>query len=347
MGMGTFIFRRLLMVIPTLIGCTILIFAVTMMISPYIRAMLYITSDKQLTHIEDIITNYGLRDPFYVQYGRWISELLKGNLGWSKSAGEPVFRALLKRIPATLELVLFSAPLIIIGGIYLGVQSAVHKDTWIDHLTRSTAIVGWSLPSFWLGIMLIAIFYVGLGWFAPHRLATAAQSFVYSRQFHQYTGLNTIDGLLNGQLWITLDALRHLVLPVTVLTVIQIALIIRVMRSSMLEALNKGYIVMARAKGLKNSEVINKHARRNALIPVVTLSALLVAGMMTGVIITETVFAIDGIGRFATIAAVGGGGAVDLPAILGFTLFAGVVFIVANLIVDITYASLDPRIRLD
>jgi dipeptide transport system permease protein len=347
MGMGTFIFRRLLMVIPTLIGCTILIFAVTMMISPYIRAMLYITSDKQLTHIEDIITNYGLRDPFYVQYGRWISELLKGNLGWSKSAGEPVFRALLKRIPATLELVLFSAPLIIIGGIYLGVQSAVHKDTWIDHLTRSTAIVGWSLPSFWLGIMLIAIFYVGLGWFAPHRLATAAQSFVYSRQFHQYTGLNTIDGLLNGQLWITLDALRHLVLPVTVLTVIQIALIIRVMRSSMLEALNKGYIVMARAKGLKNSEVINKHARRNALIPVVTLSALLVAGMMTGVIITETVFAIDGIGRFATIAAVGGGGAVDLPAILGFTLFAGVVFIVANLMVDITYASLDPRIRLD
>jgi len=347
MGMGTFIIRRFLMVIPTLIGCTILIFAVTMMISPYIRAMLYITNDKQLTHIEDIITKYGLRDPFYVQYGRWISELLKGNLGWSKSAGEPVFRALLERIPATLELVLFSAPFIIIIGIYLGVQSAVHRDTWIDHVTRSSAIVGWSLPSFWLGIMLIAIFYVGLGWFAPHRLATAAQSFVNSKQFHPYTGLNTIDGLLNGQLWITLDALRHLVLPVTVLTVIQIALIIRVMRSSMLEALNKGYIVMARAKGLKNSEVINKHARRNALIPVVTLSALLVAGMMTGVIITETVFAINGVGRFATIAAVGGGGAVDLPAILGFTLFAGLVFIVANLMVDITYAFLDPRIRLD
>jgi peptide/nickel transport system permease protein len=347
MGMGTFIIRRLLMVIPTLIGCTILIFAVTMMISPYIRAMLYITNDKQLTHIEDIITKYGLRDPFYVQYGRWISELLKGNLGWSKSAGAPVLNALVERIPATLELVLFSAPFIIIIGIYLGVQSAVHRDTWIDHVTRSSAIVGWSLPSFWLGIMLIAIFYVGLGWFAPHRLATAAQSFVNSRQFHPYTGLNTIDGLLNGQLWITLDALRHLVLPVTVLTVIQIALIIRVMRSSMLEALNKGYIVMARAKGLKNSEVINKHARRNALIPVVTLSALLVAGMMTGVIITETVFAIDGVGRFATIAAVGGGGAVDLPAILGFTLFAGLVFIVANLMVDITYAFLDPRIRLD
>jgi peptide/nickel transport system permease protein len=347
MGMGTFIIRRILMVIPTLIGCTILIFAVTMMISPYVRAMLYITNDKQLVHIEEIVTKYGLRDPFYAQYGRWLSQLLQGNLGWSQSAKMPVLRALVSKIPATLELVLFSAPFIIVVGIYLGVLSAVHRDTWIDHLTRSAAIVGWSLPSFWFGIMLLAIFYVGAGWFGTGRLSTVAQSFVYSRKFHAYTGLNTIDGLLNGQLWITLDALYHLVLPVVVLTVIQVALIIRVMRSSMLEALNKGYIVMAKAKGLKNSEVINKHARRNALIPVVTLSALLVAGMMTGVIITETIFAINGVGRFATIAAIGGGGAVDLPAILGFTLFAGLVFIVSNLIVDIAYAYLDPRIRLD
>jgi peptide/nickel transport system permease protein len=347
MGMGAFIIRRLIMVIPTLIGCTLLLFAVTMMISPYIRAMLYITNDKQLLRIDEVVKKYGLNDPFWVQYSRWISEVLKGNLGWSQVAGEPVLKAMLKRIPATLELVIFSAPIVIVLGIYLGVLSAVHRDTWIDHLTRSTAIIGWSLPSFWFAIILIAIFYVGLGWFAPMRLGNDAQNVVNSMRFIKYTGLNTIDGLLNGQLGITIDALRHLVLPVTVLTVIQIALIIRVMRSSMLEALNKGYIIMARAKGLKNSEVINRHARRNALIPVVTLSALLTAGMITGVVITETTFSINGIGRFAADAAVGHGGAVDMASVLGFALFTGIVFIVTNLIVDITYAYLDPRIRLD
>jgi peptide/nickel transport system permease protein len=196
--------------------------------------------------------------------------------------------------------------------------------------------------------MLIAIFFGALGWFPPERMSTDVHNYIYvSGKWQTYTGLLTIDGLLNGQLWITLDALKHLVLPTISLTAINIALIIRVMRSSMLEALGKGYIVAARAKGLSNIEVINKHARRNALIPVVTLSALLVAGMITGVVITETVFAINGIGRFAADAAVSHGGAVDVPAVLGFTLFAGIVFIIANLIVDITYAYLDPRIRLD
>ena len=347
MGMGAFIIRRLIMVIPTLIGCTLLIFAVTQMINPYLRATLYVTNEKQLARIDDIVKKYGLNDPFYVQYSRWMRELLRGNLGWSYTANMPVVTAMIRKFPATFEVVLFSAPIIIFLGIYLGVQSAVRRDTWFDHITRSTAIIGWSLPSFWLAMILIAVFYVGLGWFAPHRLGNTAQMFVTSKSFIKYTGLNTIDGLLNGQLWITADALRHLVLPVTVLTVIQIALIIRVMRSSMLETLNKSYIVMARAKGLKNSEVINRHARRNALIPVVTLSALLVAGMMTGVVITETVFGINGIGRFAADAAIARGGGVDMAAILGFTLFTAVVFIFTNLIVDITYAYLDPRIRLD
>jgi peptide/nickel transport system permease protein len=347
MGMGAFIIRRLLMVIPTLVGCSILIFAVTQLINPYLRATLYITNEKQLARIDDIVKKFGLNDPVYVQYSRWMSQVLRGNLGWSYTANMPVATAMIRKFPATFEVVLFSAPIIVILGIFLGVQSAVRRDKWFDHITRSVAIVGWSLPSFWLAMILIAVFYVGLGWFGPHRLGNSASMFVTSRNFTQYTGLNTIDGLLNGQPWITVDALTHLVLPVTVLTVIQIALIIRVMRSSMLEALNKNYVVMARAKGLKNSEVINRHARRNALIPTVTLSGLLVAGMMTGVVITETVFGINGIGRFAADAAIARGGGVDMAAILGFTLFTALVFIFANLIVDIAYAYLDPRIRLD
>jgi peptide/nickel transport system permease protein len=161
--------------------------------------------------------------------------------------------------------------------------------------------------------------------------------------FIRYTGLNTIDGLLNGQFWITVDQVQHLVLPVTVLVTIQVALIVRIMRSSMLEALGKGYITTARAKGLSQKEVINKHARKNALIPTITLSGLLVAGMLNGVVITETVFGLSGVGQWAANSALN----MDIAAVLGFTLFSGFLFVMANLIVDILYAYIDPRIRLD
>ena len=343
MGLLEFTVRRLILLIPTLIGVTLLIFAVTQMIDPNIRALLYVTSDKQLDKLPEVIAKYGLDRPFYEQYFSWITQVLQGNLGISKSANnQPVLDVLLKRFPATLELTLYSAPLIIFFGIYLGVKSAVHKDTIIDHVTRALAIVGWSLPSFWLGIILLSIFYGGLGWFPPARLDGPAYTFVQSADWHKYTGLYTIDGLLNGQPWITFEAFRHLVLPVLVLTVIQVALLIRVMRSSMLESLSKGYIVTAKAKGLKNIEVINRHARRNALIPVVTLSGMLVAGMLGGLIITETVFAFPGIGQFAAAAAL----MTDIPAVLGFALFTGTIFVVANLLVDILYAFIDPRIKL-
>lgn len=344
MGLLDFIIRRLILLIPTLIGVTLLIFAVTQMIDPRIRALLYVTSDKQLDKIDDVIRKYGLDRPFYEQYFTWISQVLQGNLGIAKSANnQPVLKVLIERVPATLELTLYSAPLIIFFGIFLGVKSAVHKDTVIDHLTRALAIVGWSLPSFWLAIMLLAVFYGGLRWFPPLRLDGAAAIYVNSQDWHTYTRLYTIDGLLNGQLWITLEAFRHIILPVIVLVTIQIALLIRVMRSSMLESLSKGYITAAKAKGLRNSVVFNKHARRNALIPTITLSGMLVAGMLGGLIITETVFGFPGIGQFAANAAMTGP---DLPALLGFALFTGIIFVVSNLMVDILYAYIDPRIKL-
>lgn len=348
MGLSAYVIRRLLLILPTLIGVTLLVFAVTQMIDPAIRAMLYVVSDKQLHKIDEVIVKYGLNDPFYVQYFRWMKEVTSGNLGYSKTGRGPVLQCLITRLPATAELVLFSTPIIIVLGIHLGVLSAVKKDKLTDQATRALAVIGWSLPSFWLGIVLLSVsyalsvFFPKIPWFPPSRLGTAEYAFVNSGSFIKYTGLNTIDGLLNGQLWITLDALRHLLLPVVTLVTIQIALIIRVMRSSMLEALGKGYIVAARAKGLDKNEVINKHARRNALIPVITLSGLLVAGMLTGVIITETVFAFPGVGRFAADAAL----QLDMPAVLGFALFTGIIFILANLGVDILYAYTDPRIRL-
>lgn len=347
MGLAQFIIRRILLVIPTLLGVILLIFAVTQLFTPEQRATLYITSEKQMKDLESLIRQYHLREPIFNQFVGWISQVLQGNLGYSKTGNGPVLDVMLRKLPATFELVVWSIPITVLLGIYLGVNSAVNRDRAADHITRTISIIGWSLPSFWLGIMLIAIFYSGLGWFPPERMSIPTFNYVYlSGEWHHYTGLLTIDGLLNGQPWITVDALRHLVLPTITLVTIQIALIVRVMRSSMLEALGKGYITAAKAKGLSKGEIINKHARRNALIPTMTVAGLLTAGMLTGVIITETVFNIDGIGRWAAAAAGGGGTVPDVPAILGFSLFAGIVYIVANLVVDILYAYVDPRIRL-
>jgi len=348
MGLADFVVRRILLMIPTLLGVVLLIFAVTQLFSPEQRATLYVTSEKQMDNIDIIIRNYHLNESIITQFTGYLTNLFQGNLGFSMSSRLPVYDSIIKFMPATFELVVFAIPITIFLGIYLGVLSAVHRDKPLDHITRTASIVGWSLPSFWLGIMLIAIFFLTLDWFPPERLGSAAQYFITSSTsgWVRYTGLNTIDGLLNLQPWITLDALRHMVLPTLSLITIQIALIVRVMRSSMLEALGKGYVTAAKAKGLSNTEVINKHARRNALIPTMTVAGLLTAGMLTGVTITETVFNIPGLGRWAALAAGGGNVVPDIPAVLGFALLSGIIYVVANLLVDILYAYVDPRIRL-
>jgi dipeptide transport system permease protein len=343
MGLGDFIVRRLILLIPTLIGVTLLVFAVVQLLPVSRRAVLFLPDKPKPGDIELMIREHGLDQPVWVQYFEWIGAVVRGNLGWSEVGGETVTTAILARIPATAEIVLFSAPLIIYIGIYLGVLSATNRDKPVDHFTRGLSILGTSLPSFWVGIVLLAIFYRWLGWFAPGRFGNDAFNYVTSSpDWHWYTRLLTIDSLLNGQLWIFVDAIQHLVLPVLTLTIIQIAVISRVMRSTMLETLNKTYIMAARTKGLKNTEIINKHARKNALIPVITLSGLLIAGMMGGLTITETVFSYPGLGNFAARAAIG----LDVPTVVGYALFLGIIFVFANLLVDILYAVIDPRIRL-
>jgi len=271
--------------------------------------------------------------------------VLHGNLGWSQTALEPVATAIETKWPYTFEIVLLAAPIIIFVGIYVGVQSAIHKDDPIDHASRVFAIIGWSLPAFFVGFLLLAIFYGTLHWFSPGSLSVSALNFEANKANHfvRYTGVDLFDGLLNGQPWISLNALEHLVMPVTVIVVIDVALLIRVMRSSMLESMSKPYITTAQAKGLSKKVVIYKHARRNALIPVATLSGMLVAGLLTGLIITETVFGFGGIGAWSARAAE----ALDIPAVLGYAMLSAVLFVLANLIVDVLYAYIDPRIRLD
>ena len=340
MKLRHYVIRRLLLLIPTLVGVTILIFVVLQAFSPIERAALYIKDPKQAQDLAGLIRIHQLDKPVFIQYLYWIRELLRGNLGYSYSAHMPVAAALRHFLPASIELMLFSAPIIIFLGIRLGVIAAANKDKAADHIVRVTSIIGWSFPSFWIGILLLAVFYGQFGLFPPERLGIEASIYVNSADFVRYTEINTIDGLLNGELWITLDALNHLVLPVLSQTIQIIALTVRIMRSSMLEALNKGYIITAKAKGISGHEVIYKHARKNALIPVFTVSGFLLAGMITSMVVTETVFQYQGIGFWAAASAT----QLDIPAVLGFALIVGVVFVVTNLIVDILYAYVDPRV---
>jgi len=338
-----YIIRRVALIIPVLFGVSLLIFAVLQLFSPIERASLYVRDVKQLSNVAEIIEKYGLNQPVWVQYGTWMNQVLHGNLGWSRVVSMPVTDAIFHFLPTSLELALFAAPLIIISGILLGSKAAAHKDKPLDHITRLGAIVGWSLPTFWLGLMLLMVFY---GYFSgllpPERLSTEMSILVNSEAFIRYTHLNVLDAILNWNGAVLLDSLRHLVLPVITLTVVNMAFIMRLMRSSMLEALGKGYILTARAKGLDEGTVVSKHARRNALIPVLTVSGYILAMLVNGVVITETIFNYKGLGWWAWQSAVH----LDIPSVLGFALFNGILFVITNLVVDLLYARVDPRVRL-
>ena len=231
---------------------------------------------------------------------------------------------------------------IIIVGIWLGNVAAVNHNKPIDQVTRVFSIVGYSFPTFVFGLILLMFFYAKLHWFPAGRLSDWANAVLYSPDYHNYTGLVTIDALLNGRVDIFLDALRHLVLPVVTLSYVNWAVFLRITRSSMLETLGQEYVTTARAKGLKERDVVNKHARPNALIPVTTYAGLEVAALLGGVVFTETIFNFPGIGFAAAVAAQN----LDVVTVLAFTLLTGGILIVANLVVDVMYAFLDPRIRL-
>ena len=344
--MIAYIVRRLLLLPVVIAGVSILIFSLMQLMSPFSRLAVYITDPDQLKQgpeqLQEMVEALGLDDPPWVQYGRWMNELLHGNFGWSESARRPVLVAIRQLLPASAELTLFAAFPVIFLGIWLGKISAVHQDKLIDHATRVTAIVGWSFPTFVFGILMLLVFYGILKWFPPGRLSIDASRIVYSDTFTVYTGMHTIDAVLNGNLAVLGDALRHLVMPVITLAYISWAMILRLMRSSMLETLRQDYIVTARSKGLRERVVINKHGQRNALLPVTTVAGLMVANLLNGVVVTETVFNFRGLGQFAASSAV----QLDMPSILGFSLFNGVLLVLTNLVVDVLYASFDPRVRL-
>lgn len=343
--MLTFIMRRLAMLPVVFFGVTLAIILLMQLLTPYQRAAAYVQSEAQIRNIGSIIEQYGLEDPWYMQYGRWLKEMANGNLGYSRTSSEPVLTTLMKRFPVTLELALFAIVPILGIGIWFGTLAALNRDKLIDQIVRVMSIVGWSLPTFVLAIWLLVIFYGGLGWFSPGRLSTQfiVELADKSSGFVQYTRMTTIDALLNGRWDVFVNAVKHMVLPVVTLTVISGAQIMRVMRSSLLDALNQDYVRTARAKGLQEQVVTHKHARRNALIPVVTLSGFVLIGLLNGVVITETIFAYPGLGQWAAKAAV----SLDYASVLGFAIFTAILVVLANMIVDILYDIVDPRIRYE
>ena len=341
--MYRYIVRRLLVLPFILFGISLLIFGMMQFLTPYQRASLYVSDiPKQQGGVDQIVRKYGLDRPVYEQYLRWANNVLHGDLGFSTRGRRPVAEAIEHLFPATLELALWSAIPIIWVGIQLGVISAVHQNKLIDQITRIVAIIGWSFPTFVFGLLMLMIFYARLDWFPAGRLSEWASQVVSSGGFHAYTGMNTVDAVLNARPDIFVDALRHLILPALTLSYLDWALILRVTRSSMLETLRQDYVTTARAKGLRENVVINRHARPNALLPVATIGGLTLITLLNGVVITETVFNYKGMGWFFADAAVH----LDVIAILGFTMFNAVILVLGNLAVDVLYAFIDPRVRL-
>ncbi len=343
MSLLNYIIRRLLFMILVLFGVSLLIFSVMMLLPPGMRAAAWVKTEKiRPADFDRIVKAYGLDDPAPVQYARWIKNIAQGNFGFSSTADAPVLTGFKRFFPTTLELVLYATPLIIIVGVWLGTLGAIHKDKPLDHGIRVFAIVGYSLPTFWLGLILLMIFYGLLGIFPPGSISDELKDVLVSSDFKNYTGLITLDGILNWRWDIFLDGLYHIILPTLNLVILSSALIMRLMRSNMLEALGQDYIRTALAKGADRSTINRKHARRNALLPVITISGTMFAGLLAGMVITETIFARKGIGYWMARAAT----QLDVPAIMFNVLFLGTVFVVVNLIVDILYAAVDPRIRL-
>jgi ABC-type dipeptide/oligopeptide/nickel transport system permease component len=354
--MINYIIRRLLLVPVLLFGVTLIIFGMLQLLGPVERSALYVRDfPKNENQIAGIIKRYGFDKPVHIQYWRWLTGtkdpvtgarlggILYGDFGYSRSGSQPVINIIKERFPNTVDLALWAVFPMLAVGIWLGVQAAVHQNGFIDQAARIFSIIGTSFPVFVFGLLVLMLFYAKLGWFAPGKMSDWVSQLLYSGEFIRYTKLLTIDALLNGRLDVFWDALRHMILPILTLSYVNWATFVRVTRSSMLETLRMDYVVTARAKGVKEHDVIFKHAQPNAMIPIITLAGFSVVGLLGGVVITETVFNYPGIGQAAAAAA----SQLDVVTVLGFAIFNGCVLILSNLIVDVMYALIDPRVRIN
>ena len=333
--MLAYIIRRILIMIPTLLGVSIIVFFM-LHLAPGDPAELLMGERASEEALQDIREHLGMNKPIYVQYGIFLKQLLKGDLGETIWTRQKVWIEVKERFPATIELSVVALFISCVLGMLLGIISATKQYSIFDYLSMLGALIGVSMPIFWLGLVFMLIFSLNLGWLPMSgRLSIGIE-------LETITNFYVLDAILTGNWEALKDVLWHIIMPAFTLSTIPTAIIARMTRSSMLEVLRQDYIKTAKAKGLSQFKVVFKHALRNALIPVVTTIGLQFGVLLCGAILTETIFAWPGVGKWIYNAVMQR----DYMVIRGGTLFLASIFIVINLFVDVLYAVINPRIKV-
>lgn len=335
--MWRYLAKRILFSVATVLGIVIIVFFIVRVLpgdAAIVRAGPYATEAK----IEEIRAAYGLSDPIPVQFADYMGQVLTGDLGTSIRTGGSVTSELVDRLPASLELAFYAVLLAAIIGIPLGILAAARKGSWIDGASRVFAVLGSSMALFWLGLLLIYFLFFRLRWF-PGPIDRLA---IGTPPPGTITGFYTIDAALRGQFDVMLEAFRYLALPVITLGLVLAAPILKMVRASMIDALESDHVRTARAMGVPYREVLFRDGFRNALLPVTTAIGIVFGYMLGGNIIVEFLFAWPGVGRYAYTAIQVN----DLEALQGFVIVVGVLYVALNVVIDLVYAWIDPRIRL-
>lgn len=335
MQIRDYILRRLLVLPLLIVGVSIIVFALTRIGGSPIG--IYLSHEMSSEEVAEIEKRFHLDEPVPVQYFYWISGVVQGDLGWSGVAAAPVTEVFPNKLAATMELAVASAVVAVSLGIGLGTYAGARRNRMPDHITRIVSISGAAMPLFWFAIVMLIVFWVGLGWFPIGR----SRPEIFSSIAHP-TGLYTVDAILAGSFTAFRDAIWHLVLPAITLGYGATAIIARMMRSSLVEELQEDYVDAARAKGLAERLVLRRHARRNALMPTVTVIGLSFGFLLQGTVVAEIIFRWPGLGRWMADSVLRG----DQATIMAYVLFTSVLFLFVNLVVDVVYAFLDRRVVL-
>ncbi len=326
--------KRLLLAIPVILGIVTIVFILMRIFSPN-PAYLLLGQRASAERAAALTEHLGLNEPIWKQYVIYLKQMLTGDLGTSLFSQEPVLKEIMGRMPATIELALFSVFIGAVVGITLGVICAVHQNSWLDRICQVSGLVGVSMPRFWLGFMLMLAFAVNLKWLP------ASGRFNFLLRPKEITGFYILDCIITGDGPALVSTLKYMLLPGFCVAIGSIGSIMRYTRSTMLETIRQDYIRTARAKGLKERVVIVRHALKNALIPVVTVIGMELGGLFSGSVLTETVFAWPGVGKYI----VDGINNSDYAVVQGGCMLVAVISVLMNLLVDLLYGTLDPRIR--
>lgn len=332
--MASYLARRVLEAIPVILGVSILVFSLLHLI-PGDPAVAILGERATEENVQAMRERLGLNKPLYEQYLIWAGNMLQGDLGHTVRGNIPVADEIRSRFPATIELSLSALTFAVLVGVPMGILSGIRRNSLIDTFSMITALFGVSIPIFVLGLLLIYIVGVELHWLPfVGRLSSGFQ-------LESVTGLHTVDAILARDWDAFRDAVEHLILPAVTLATIPMAVIARITRSSMLEVLNQDYIRTAQAKGLRQFVVVLRHAFRNALLPIVTIIGLQLGTLLSGAVLTETIFSWPGVGKWLFDSII----ARDYPIVQSMTLIIAMIYIMVNILVDILYAAIDPRIR--